>query len=831
MAEYTELQLRRDSTLNWYASNPRLALGEPGVDMDLHRFKIGNGIDRWNELPYMDDDLYKLLNKQEQETADKVQELLNKIAANKLDADQKYNTITTEVRNTSRDLTGRMSAVETGQQEYQENLTERQQEYEDALTGDFEDTKAEVQAGLDEFNETRDSLTVRMNAIVGQATEETEILDARVDAEYHTHSNLGENIRNIHSEVLRVKQSGAEETTARIEADEAERSERIAAYEAERAERVAADEKHDAEIARLSDSTEKLSEREEFLREQTDANAAASLAVQEQLFREMERTRETEYSLEQETAAREQADIALNEAIQAEAQRTTDLQAETNSKNTALSEDIAAEKEAREQADIALSEWNKHSDAQNLEYGEFLQEQIDETAGEVLSTRLGLYKETEVRKQKDTEIDDELAREKEARVQAEAIQQGRYQEFLSEREERISEDARIDAELSGIDSKHTKREEELANSVQDNISSTREKVSGHAEFLQEQTDELTSLVMSEMLQSRENLRVVQEDIQLEAQERSKIDYQIRESATEELYSAREKTSKAVEHLQEQIDLTAAEVQQANISNWRKIRDLDAEDKNLHEEIVDTEQRLQAETVDVAAAIRQEIQDNVCGLGQSLTNRDKYSQEQIDELAGVVIAEAIRHRDDSRELRQKITDATVGVEGLVADEVSLREEKDEELSSGIETIVHQSSERDGYIQEQINELAFLNVSDALKNREELLKARNDKQHEDLQQQTNREHQNSQINELANSVLQMVLNIYQGFKRLKSHINLIEGALVDGGLLEESDIPPMTETEIDGMFEDIFSGNASEEEYIPVDDEDAEFIDDIDQIFNS
>ena len=83
MAEYTILQVKRDSTLNWFASNPRLALGEPGVDMDLHRFKIGNGIDRWNELPYMDDDLYKLLDKQDQKTADYVQDLLNTIAANK----------------------------------------------------------------------------------------------------------------------------------------------------------------------------------------------------------------------------------------------------------------------------------------------------------------------------------------------------------------------------------------------------------------------------------------------------------------------------------------------------------------------------------------------------------------------------------------------------------------------------------------------------------------------------------------------------------------------------------------------------------------------------
>ena len=134
MATYTEIHLRRDSTLNWYASNPRLALGEPGIDLTLHRFKIGNGIDRWNELPYMDDDLYKLLDKQQQETADKVQDILNKIAANKLDADTKYNTVTTEIRNTSRELNARMTAVE----------------------GEMTETEAEVHAGLEEFDETRD---------------------------------------------------------------------------------------------------------------------------------------------------------------------------------------------------------------------------------------------------------------------------------------------------------------------------------------------------------------------------------------------------------------------------------------------------------------------------------------------------------------------------------------------------------------------------------------------------------------------------------------------------------------------------------------------------
>ena len=64
---HTEIRLRRDSTINWAGNNPRLGLGEIGIDMDLHRAKIGNGIDGWNELPYLDNDFYEKI---EQITAD-----------------------------------------------------------------------------------------------------------------------------------------------------------------------------------------------------------------------------------------------------------------------------------------------------------------------------------------------------------------------------------------------------------------------------------------------------------------------------------------------------------------------------------------------------------------------------------------------------------------------------------------------------------------------------------------------------------------------------------------------------------------------------------------
>lgn len=45
-------QLRRDSAANWASANPVLALGEPGVETDTYRLKIGDGSTAWNSLTY-----------------------------------------------------------------------------------------------------------------------------------------------------------------------------------------------------------------------------------------------------------------------------------------------------------------------------------------------------------------------------------------------------------------------------------------------------------------------------------------------------------------------------------------------------------------------------------------------------------------------------------------------------------------------------------------------------------------------------------------------------------------------------------------------------------
>lgn len=48
----TRIQIRRDTKLNWSQTNPVLAAGEFGVEIDTNKFKIGTGSENWNNLPY-----------------------------------------------------------------------------------------------------------------------------------------------------------------------------------------------------------------------------------------------------------------------------------------------------------------------------------------------------------------------------------------------------------------------------------------------------------------------------------------------------------------------------------------------------------------------------------------------------------------------------------------------------------------------------------------------------------------------------------------------------------------------------------------------------------
>lgn len=56
-------RFRRDISTVWTSKNPLLEDGEPAVEIDKGRMKIGDGIHYWNELDYFipEDDIQELI--------------------------------------------------------------------------------------------------------------------------------------------------------------------------------------------------------------------------------------------------------------------------------------------------------------------------------------------------------------------------------------------------------------------------------------------------------------------------------------------------------------------------------------------------------------------------------------------------------------------------------------------------------------------------------------------------------------------------------------------------------------------------------------------------
>jgi hypothetical protein len=49
---FIQLQIRRDTLINWVSTNPVLANGEMGINLDTYQYKVGDGTKTWNQLPY-----------------------------------------------------------------------------------------------------------------------------------------------------------------------------------------------------------------------------------------------------------------------------------------------------------------------------------------------------------------------------------------------------------------------------------------------------------------------------------------------------------------------------------------------------------------------------------------------------------------------------------------------------------------------------------------------------------------------------------------------------------------------------------------------------------
>jgi hypothetical protein len=48
----TTFLLRRDVAYDWWYKNPRLREGEMGLELGTGKYKVGDGVRNWNDLPY-----------------------------------------------------------------------------------------------------------------------------------------------------------------------------------------------------------------------------------------------------------------------------------------------------------------------------------------------------------------------------------------------------------------------------------------------------------------------------------------------------------------------------------------------------------------------------------------------------------------------------------------------------------------------------------------------------------------------------------------------------------------------------------------------------------
>lgn len=107
---------------------------------------------------------------------------------------REINTLANLLSTFSTALGNRISDLEKQQQAYEAD----REEFEETVSSTISGFEKDLNTAVADFTETKEQISTRMDAIVGQATEDTEILDARTDADYVIHPNLGHNIRNIH---------------------------------------------------------------------------------------------------------------------------------------------------------------------------------------------------------------------------------------------------------------------------------------------------------------------------------------------------------------------------------------------------------------------------------------------------------------------------------------------------------------------------------------------------------------------------------------------------------------------------------------------------------
>ena len=454
-----------------------------------------------------------------------------------------------------RELSARVAETEAGQ----DTLTVGQRTLSgrvDALDSAEKSLATRVTAtenGQSELKSKQASMTVRLDTIENEATTDTEILDARVDANDIAHITLGENLRSLHSVVL---EEAAHERRDRAEVEERITEESSYVGEAvirtgqilheEIANRKAADESIladlSAEMTQRQKADTTLGTRIDGIQSGLSEEAASRRSADQTL---TAKTTELERKITAEETARQSKDAEISgnveelstglaSEITTRKTKDSEIQAELNRAQVSIAETItqlASEVTARKAGDARLSESIEAETVAREDADEEISELLEEEISDRIETDKASHEEARAiydyaREQTDLNaqtILGEILRRKEGEAQTarenQHVEAGSLErdEYMREQIDDVSE-AALSASLAIASEAERRREgdkvisdllqseaqerEAENDSLTEDISLTREQINATHKYLSEGLGELSGAMLEHELRQK-----------------------------------------------------------------------------------------------------------------------------------------------------------------------------------------------------------------------------------------------------------------------------------------------------------------------------------------
>ena len=302
----------------------------------------------------------------------------------------------------------------------------------------------EIEGTLKSVGEVNEFLSTRMEVIVGEATEDTEILDARVDAEGKVHQNLGQNVRYIHSGLLEV----IEDIKYGVQEFQGLLHQFSAVAEAQIQDELNAHDAHERRKAEIQQEALTRLLQDDGLQNQINAASEATLNISLTLHELAERFRaRTEGEALERRATDENLQREINTLAEAFLRDVLNLHEAINRRKEALKQEIQTRiaEDEKLQAQISDNARNIQRETEKrAEDDEAISERVDLLDEAVALREEEIDTETQAR----VEGDEGLARQANANAEAnirtalalQEINERRKADLLREEQERIAHD-------------------------------------------------------------------------------------------------------------------------------------------------------------------------------------------------------------------------------------------------------------------------------------------------------------------------------------------------------------------------------------------------------